>query len=242
MFAKIIRFGDAELIDFLENCTRTIKERNENRRKTLIYVNAKSIFSNAENENELKKAGELFLSIVGFKDAEELSKQAFEKSEIVRKEGIYKEAMNCFSRGIEELFHKGVYLLETIRGFKVVNELLENKEALFANTVHRKLYMETMRKLNLAEQNIRDEQTVESLIEIKELFSSIIDWDDSRQKVELCDKYIVQCKANILEILEKQKKDFEIELRNLKGFFVAKERAQLQAAITKIDEQIRKYK
>ena len=245
-YAKAIRFGDNELVSFLENCTTTIKERIEIRRKTLIYINAKNTLSNTEDENELKKAGDLFLSIVGFKDAEEQAKLAFKKAETARKECIYKEAMNCFSTGIEELFHRGVALLETIRGFKDVNELLENKETLFANTQHRKLYMETMRKLNLAEQNIRDkvliEQTLESLIEIKDLFSSIIDWEDSRQKVDLCDRYIIQCKADTIKHLNAQKADLEIELKNLKGFFVAKERAQLQEAIAKIDEQIVKLK
>ena len=242
-YGKVIRFGDSEIVAFLENCTKVIKERKELKRMTLIYENAKSILNDTKDENELRQAGELFSSIAGFKDAKELANQAFEKAEFERKDLIYRVAMDYFNTGIEENFHLGIDLLESIRNFKDVDNLLDNKDALFANTLQRETYIEAMRKLKFAEKNIKEnvfvQQTLESLLEIKALLLSIIDWGDSRQKVVLCDVYIKQCKISAIKQLELHKHDLEIELLNLKGFFVSKERAKIQEAIAKINEQLK---
>ena len=130
--------------------------------------------------------------------------------------------------------------MESIRGFKDADEQLANKDMFYANISQKKIYVEVLRKLNLAEQNIRDnifiQQTSKSLVEIKELFSSIIDWRDSRQKAELCDKFIIQCQKLI------EKNALESELKSLKGLFTSKERAKLQEAINKIDQEINDLK
>lgn len=238
-YTKIIRFGDNDIIGFIENCTTTIKARKETHRKTLIYTNAKNIFDTTKSEEEFFKAAKLFESIPGFKNADELAKHAFEKADKLKRErieDIYLKASTYCNYGNEEEIALGLTLFESIRGFKDVDEQLANKDVFYANISHKKTYVEAIRKLNLAEQNIRDnifiQQTSNSIVEIKELFSSIIDWKDSRQKVELCNKLTIQCKKLI------EKNALESELKSLKGLFTSKERAKLQEAINKIDQQI----
>ena len=246
-YTKIIRFGDNDIISFIENCTTTIKERKETHRKTLIYTNAKNIFDTTKSEEEFLKAAKLFESISGFKNADEMSKQAFEKADSLKRkriyaqnEDIYIKAITYCNHGNEEEITQGLSLLESIRGFKDADEQLANKDMFYANISQKKIYVEALRKLNLAEQNIRDnifiQQTSKSLVEIKELFSSIIDWRDSRQKAELCDKFIIQCQKLI------EKNALESELKSLKGLFTSKERAKLQEAINKIDQEINDLK
>lgn len=146
-YLKAIRFGDDELVSFLENCTTTIKERNE----------------------------------------------------------------------LKEMLHESI--------------------------VHKKTYMEITRKLTVLEKNVRDKvllsQTIDSLEELKKEFMSIITWDDSKEKVELCERYIESCKKGLFSQLTAQRKRLESELSKCKGLFAGKERAQLQEAIARVDEQIK---
>ncbi|MBR5922167.1 MAG: TIR domain-containing protein [Clostridia bacterium] len=84
-YGKIIRFGDDKLEAEIRGYLAHINERNENERLTGIYNDAVSTMNAASTEYAFKVAGVAFKSIPGFKDADELAEQCFEKAEDARK-------------------------------------------------------------------------------------------------------------------------------------------------------------
>ncbi len=96
----------------------SIRERNENTRKTVIYKNAVSKIKHVSNETEFKSIASMFLSIKDFEDAEEKAAECMEKAEIARKDGIYNTASEKLSVNAIASVEEAQKLFESIIDWK----------------------------------------------------------------------------------------------------------------------------
>lgn len=83
-YQKIIRFADEKLKSTLIDYREHINARKENERLANIYNSAHSSMSKGNREEAFKKAAALFESISGYKDADVLAKECYEKAEAAR--------------------------------------------------------------------------------------------------------------------------------------------------------------
>ncbi len=107
---KAMRFGGKELSDFLKSCN-----------KSIVYNSAQVIKQNAQSEEEYKKAAEMFKTIPGFKDADELSEEC-------RKDSIYAKAKEkteyepITNKYATAHLEEAIEVFGTISGFKDTDE------------------------------------------------------------------------------------------------------------------------
>lgn len=123
-YQKAIRFGDDALVTELEGYLNHIKTRNEKDRVTGIYNQASAGMKSATTESSYKYAAQLFQSISGFRDADELSKECFEKAESCRKDSIYASAKAKMELDRKENYEEAIRQLETIPEWNDADELI----------------------------------------------------------------------------------------------------------------------
>ncbi len=123
-YQKAIRFGDDALVSELEGYLNHIKTRNEKDRVTGIYNQASAGMKSATTESSYKYAAQLFQSISGFRDADELSKECFEKAESCRKDSIYASAKAKMELDRKENYEEAIRQLETIPEWNNADELI----------------------------------------------------------------------------------------------------------------------
>ena len=87
-YKKAVRFADEKLARELEGYVVHINERNENARLQEIYDGAVYRMQNAINEGTYRVAADIFETIPGFLDADELAQTCFENAEECRKRDI----------------------------------------------------------------------------------------------------------------------------------------------------------
>ncbi|MCR5150991.1 MAG: TIR domain-containing protein [Clostridiales bacterium] len=201
---KASRF-DSVIAEKLKVCNEFIRERNENARKEKIYNEATEILNSAIKEDEYTKAKKLFETISGFKDADgkaqkcaENAEKAHEEAEFTQKEQLYNKAVSSMnSAKSEKEFKESAYLFDRISGFKDSDELLsqclEKAETAKAEEEIREAARKDEiynRALNECEYDLIDyyDRAIK-------LFNSIVDWKDSRAKIEECDQRIKEIKA-----------------------------------------------
>lgn len=93
-YQKVLRFGDAALVNELKGYIAHINERNENARMEGIYQEAlRSMQNNAtHHENTYRSAAQKFGSIPEYKDAKALRDECLTKAEAARTDDIYNNA------------------------------------------------------------------------------------------------------------------------------------------------------
>lgn len=121
-FRKAIRFGDKELSFVLSSYIEHINERNENARLTNIYDNAVNAMNAASSEDTFKSAAEMFKTISGFKDSDELIKQCLEKAEICHKDSFYSAAKSYMAEDSIRGFKSAINRFCMIPGWKDADE------------------------------------------------------------------------------------------------------------------------
>ncbi|MBO5797576.1 MAG: hypothetical protein J6R77_04420 [Clostridia bacterium] len=100
-----------------ENATVTDPQKQEE-----IYQKAAELANRATGFGDWEKAGKLFLSIAGYKNADELATACQEKAEEANKEAIYLQAKNRQSHTAEGLRNRAA-LMRSIAGYKDADEL-----------------------------------------------------------------------------------------------------------------------
>lgn len=85
-YIKAVRFASPELKEELEGDIRAINARNEARQNNEIYDKAQAAYSNASTESQYREAANLFWSIMEWKDAKNLARDATKKAEEKRLE------------------------------------------------------------------------------------------------------------------------------------------------------------
>ncbi len=88
-YLKAVRFGDDEIVGMLSGFIDHINERNQNARLEFVYNNSVEEMNSAINESAFKEVARHFKTISGFKDADALAEQCYEKAENCRRDEIY---------------------------------------------------------------------------------------------------------------------------------------------------------
>ncbi|MBO7183987.1 MAG: leucine-rich repeat protein [Bacteroidales bacterium] len=124
-YQKALRFADdalkADLVGYIEY----INARNENARLTNIYSQATKTMRSANNEEAYKKAAYLFRSISEYKDSDKLAEKCLENAEIARKDAILSKAQIELHKNTIDGCDKAIALLDSIPGWKDVDEQKE---------------------------------------------------------------------------------------------------------------------
>lgn len=121
-YQKAVRFGDEKFAGVLSEYINHINKRNENTRLTDIYDNAVSVMKGANSESAYKDVAEIFKTISGFKDSDELAEQCFERAEVCRKDSIYASAMSQKAENTVSGYDAAIKTFQKIPGWKDADE------------------------------------------------------------------------------------------------------------------------
>lgn len=102
-----------------------LKKLAENNAEKIKQAELQAIYDEAiseKNEKRYANAEDLFISILGFKDAETQAKDCREKIETVRKTKTHYDALQLINTNEIERMEQGIEMLKTISGWKDVDE------------------------------------------------------------------------------------------------------------------------
>lgn len=125
-YQKVIRFADEELRKKVEEYASIVNDRIEQERLEGIYQEAVAVMDLAFDEKQFRKAWNLFRSIPGFQDADELGKQCFDKADEHRKDEIRRRAVLLADHGDIKSLTQAVKELQSISGWKDADEKVQN--------------------------------------------------------------------------------------------------------------------
>ncbi len=104
-YQKVIRFADSALKEKLEQCIKTINERNELARVEGIYTRACEKMVQAKTESGFISAADEFSKIPDFRDSAEMAKKCREKAEeakiTAQKDAVYNNACEILNRKVK---------------------------------------------------------------------------------------------------------------------------------------------
>ncbi|MBQ8538724.1 MAG: TIR domain-containing protein [Ruminococcus sp.] len=193
-YQKVMRFGDDSLKQDLSNYIHSInnritkeKEKAEETRKELIYQNAHAEFSK-NTEGSYKNATNLFASISGYKDSDDMKELSYERALEVKQETIYQKAHAEFSKNTEESYKNASTLFASISGYKDSDKMEIAAEDKIEELRKTSIY-------NSASKLLRNNKRLDTAIS---LFESIIDFRDSKEQIEKC-KEQIKLNENIAE-------------------------------------------
>ena len=134
-YKKAVRFADEKLARELEGYVVHINERNENARLQEIYDGAVYRMQNAINEGTYRVAADIFETIPGFLDADELAQTCFENAEECRKRDIYAYANSIYeqSNSTIENLESAIKEFQSISGYKDSEEMIVRCEQRIAD-------------------------------------------------------------------------------------------------------------
>ena len=110
-YQKAYRFGDGKS-----------KEKLENYRLLQIYNRAVNNMNLSDSEDKYKLAAEMFKTIPGFKDADALVEQCYDKAEVCRKDTVYESALSQMAGNAVSGYEAAISTLSTISGWKDADE------------------------------------------------------------------------------------------------------------------------
>ena len=113
-FNKALQFADEEYKKVLLNLN------SEN-----IYRQAKKSYTSAHTEEDFKKAKAIFVTISGYKDADELAEDCIKKAEAARIKAIYQEGLLYHRKGTIEGYKIAISKFSSIMDYKDVPELIQ---------------------------------------------------------------------------------------------------------------------
>ena len=188
-YQMIMMFASDSLKQEIKGYVDYIKERNENARKQGIYERATSLMLSAKTESDYKEAGKVFESIKGYKDAQALATECYDKAEEVRKNAVYDKAKKTANENTIESYEKAIAIYKSIIDWKDSSEQIEycNKrieEIKEKAEENRKIFIYNQAKAGAKGEDI---SSYEKSIQ---LYKSIIEWRDSKEQIEYCEKRI----------------------------------------------------
>ena len=160
-YQKALRFADDSLKTELMGYIDHIKIRNENKRFESIYTQATNTLGKATTESACRNASELFASIKGYKDADVLSKQCFEKAEELRKNDILNTAKFKMSSDVITNQEYSLRLFESISGWKDADELAEACRQRIIELKEEKLRQDEEERIKREQRRIEGERLLE---------------------------------------------------------------------------------
>ena len=124
-YKKAVRFGNEQLVTELNGYITKIKDRNRNAVLTSSYIKAVTALRNAREEDDYRKAAELFIPVSGFRDADSLKRECLEKAENCRKDRIYNEAVLKMSSDSVSDIKTAIRQFESIKGWRYSAENID---------------------------------------------------------------------------------------------------------------------
>ena len=104
---KAIRFGDAKLVDTLNNASNTVQ-----------YNKACGRLAQAHTEEDYLSVAKEFQSLSGFRDADSRAEQCLSEADVCRKESDYARGMNAMSLGTAFGYATALRLFQSVSGWK----------------------------------------------------------------------------------------------------------------------------
>ena len=175
-YKKAVRFADEKLARELEGYVTHIIERNEYTRLQGIYGSAVDRMKNAINEGTYREAAEIFETIPGFLDADELAQTCLENAEECRKRDIYGYANSVYeqSNSTIENLESAIKEFQSIPGYIDSEEMIARCEQRIAD-IRARAEAERLEREREAEQaRVEAEQTAKKRKIIIAITSSII--------------------------------------------------------------------
>ena len=205
-YDKIVRFANEELKERITGFVDYIKTRNENNRLESIYSSAKN-YMLVEDEENYKKAAELFGTIEEYKDSKGLIDVCYEKAEIVRKDAILEDGKAKMARESKSSLEKAIILFERISGWKDADE---QKDACNKKIEALKVQHENDKKDSILEgaKSKARKNTITSLEEAVGLFEQIPGWKDADEQKEACNKKISLLKNKAESNMKKKEEGY----------------------------------
>lgn len=124
-YKKIIRFGNEKLEAEMRGYNSSINERNEHKRLLKIYNDAKTAMNIAKTEEAFNKAADIFTTIPGFEDADNMVEICLNNAEICRKDEIYYLAIEKMNHKTIGSLRNAIYNFERIPGWKDADEQID---------------------------------------------------------------------------------------------------------------------
>ena len=129
---------EEELVDSKEsfsqkdNFNKALQFADEEYKKVLLILNSENIYrqakksyTSAHTEEDFKKAKAIFVTISGYKDADELAEDCIKKAEAARIKAIYQDGLLYHRKGTIEGYKIAISKFSSIMDYKDVPELIQ---------------------------------------------------------------------------------------------------------------------
>ena len=197
-YKKVLRYGDEKLVNELKEYMENAYETN--------YEKAKKLMDEAQTDEDYGKAAICFKHIENYKDSKELQEKC---REIADNEKNYSEAVEKMKRATDEkMYRTAKEQFGKISGYKDSDELAGKCEQLAVEKYNNTIYFTALKCIEGRGIDVQDYKMAIGQ------FKRVIDWRDSREKIEECEKNI--------EKLRKEEKDRIEELEKEKERIVKK--------------------
>ena len=101
-YQKVMRFGDEKLRNTLKNYANIVGKKYDNPENKETYERASRLMKKGSSD-DLLKAAEMFVSIKGYKDANQLSRDCREKALYLNRKAIYDDACKALVPTVESI-------------------------------------------------------------------------------------------------------------------------------------------
>ena len=236
-YKKILRFGDAQLKQELENAIQWINKRKETESFEIIYEDAVAAMKSAKTESEYKQAAEMFLPIASYKDSLILKSNCLAKAEEIRKDAIYYTLKNQMNTNNAAQLEDVIQKFKTISGWRDVDDHIRIcREKIQKTQATERLQAENARKNMVYEsaKNKMNSNDAAQLEEVVRIFQTISGWRDSDENIRICREKIEKIrKTQKDEWLKAENTRKDTVYESAKNKMNTNDIAQLEEAIQK---------
>ena len=194
-YGKIMRFGDEKLKSEVKGINSYIRERNFNAEQERVYRKALAVYNDVNStDKDIEKARERFLSVPGYKDADEMARRCEVRVKEIRYQQALAKYNNTNSNQADIIEAKNLFL--SVPGYKDADEMARNCD-------DRKKYLNDRDTFNDADKILGDgvkayntgaaegayvliEEAIKTLAGAESLFQSIKHFEGAQKKIKEC--------------------------------------------------------
>ena len=125
-YQKLLRFGDADLVEMLKEFSDNIKERNARERLEALYNRATNLMNSANKASDYQEAAKIFAQLGGYENSALLADNCSRQADIFTKNAIYGSAVSDIAQNTIAGYESAIRKLETIPGWNDSAALLED--------------------------------------------------------------------------------------------------------------------
>ena len=188
-YEKVLRFADEKLAEKLKADIAYINERNEESYKNNIYRHGLLKMEEAKTEKEFEAVYDIFDSIANYKDANELR----DKAEDARKTAIYEAAGKLTAMESIVSIERAIDEYKRVLGFLDSQEQIDKCYRKIGE-IKRELEEESKENVYRAAITTMESNSVSEVEHAISLFETIVDWKDSKEKIDKCKSKVEKLK------------------------------------------------